>query len=88
MTLHQTRVPPVTEDFLSTLVHELRQPLSTIDACVYMMDVVLPPTEVRAREQLNEIARQLDWLQQILDSAAQGLAPSRDLTNEAMAAVT
>jgi hypothetical protein len=79
---------PVAEEFVANLVHAMRQPLSTIDTCLYLIEVLLPPGERKAREQLSEITRQLCCIDEILSSAAQTREPSRVLTNAAMAAVT
>jgi signal transduction histidine kinase len=51
-------------------VHELRQPLGVLEACAYYLDLVLPASESRAREQLAEIKKQLDRAGGILDKGS------------------
>jgi signal transduction histidine kinase len=49
------------------LVHELRQPLGILEACAFYLELVLPASEARAREQLAEMQRQLNRASGILD---------------------
>jgi signal transduction histidine kinase len=59
------------EVLLRTAVHELRQPLSTIDAVAYYLKLILAREDVKAREQvakLHELVEQANW---ILSSALQ-----------------
>ena len=87
---------------MSGLVHDLRQPLSVIDACADYLDLVLPATDRRSREQLELLQQQVGEASRILHEAllqvhymdAPGVpadvpaASSRSLTKAASAAVT
>ncbi len=47
------------------LAHELRQPLSTIEAIAYYLEMVLPDDDAKTRpqiEQLREAIQQADWI--------------------------
>ncbi|MGC9950615.1 MAG: hypothetical protein ABSF64_29970 [Bryobacteraceae bacterium] len=83
------------------LVHDLRQPLSVIDACADYLNLVLPPDDRRAREQLELLQQQVGETNRILHEALLTLhytdataepaeapaARSRPSTNSASAAV-
>ena len=86
------------------LVHGLRQPLGILEACAFYLDLVLPVSQNKAREQLAEMQRQLVRASGILDESAQDYAlrdsdpgfeatepaeeESRVRTNSAMSMVT
>lgn len=86
---------------MSGLVHDLRQPLSVIDACADYLNLVLPDADYRARQQLELLQQQVGEANRILHAAlldlhyADGVresadAPagnSRPLTNSASASV-
>jgi len=95
----QQRVWPL----MSVLVHDLRQPLSVIDACADYLNLVLPPTDNRARQQLELLQEQVGEANRILhaalldahyagvvpqESAEAAAATSLSLTNSASASVT
>ena len=94
----QQRVWPI----MSVLVHDLRQPLSVIDACADYLNLVLPATDFRARRQLELLQEQVGEANRIMHEALRNLhymdsagapaeapaANSRALTNAASAAVT
>jgi len=94
----QQRVWPI----MSVLVHDLRQPLSVIDACADYLNLVLPATDHRARQQLELLQQQVGEANRIMHEALLKLhyadapqesaeavgASSRSLTNAASAAVT
>lgn len=87
---------------MSSLIHDLRQPLSVIDACADYLNLILPNTDHRAREQvkllqqqvgeanliLHAVLLQLRYTKVPLDTREAQAAPSRSLTNSASAAVT
>ena len=54
---------------MSGLVHDLRQPLSVIDACADYLNLVLPPTDHRARQQLELLQQQVGEANRILHEA-------------------
>jgi signal transduction histidine kinase len=86
---------------MSGLAHDLRQPLSVIEACADYLNLVLPPTDHRARQQLQLLEQQVGEANRILHEALLKLhysdepaepaaqpATSRPLTKAASAAVT
>jgi len=54
---------------LSALVHDLRQPLSVIEACADYLDLVLPDTDLRTREQLELLQQQVSDANRIMHEA-------------------
>jgi K+-sensing histidine kinase KdpD len=95
---HAQRVWPI----ISGLVHDLRQPLSVIDACADYLNLVLPATDLRARQQLELLQEQVGEANRILheallemhytdgpdESAETPAVNSRSFTNAAKATVT
>jgi signal transduction histidine kinase len=86
-----------TEILLKNLVHDLRQPLSTIETSSYYLNLLLEDGPSRVREQLRTIEHQVDLAAAMLSQAVAELhrlqaegptGNSRSLTNEATAAVT
>jgi nitrogen-specific signal transduction histidine kinase len=63
-----------TDEILSTLAHELRQPLSNIEAVAYYLSMILPPGDENIQAQLARI-RELVGQSDLILSAALGLAP-------------
>ena len=58
------------EEFLARLVHDLRQPLGTIETSAYCMNLLLGEEHAAAREQLRIIERQVAHAARILNEAA------------------
>lgn len=61
---HDNSAPEASE-LVSQIAHELRQPLSTIEAIAYYLDMVLPRTEQKARQQLaklQQLVEQSNWI--------------------------
>jgi len=86
-----------TELLLKNLVHDLRQPLSTIETSVYYLNLLLREGQPRAQEQLRTIEHQVDMAASMLTQAVAEFhriqeespaAKQRALTKEATAAVT
>lgn len=80
---------------LSTIAHELRQPLSTIESIAYYLTLVLPHGDEKVHEQLDRIQRlveQTGWIltsaQQLAEPrpAARGPADLQDLIRRTVAA--
>jgi K+-sensing histidine kinase KdpD len=86
----QQRVWPI----MSGLVHDLRQPLSVIDACADYLNLVLPANDRRARQQLELLQEQIGEANRILHEALVQMhytdapANTRPLTKAASAGVT
>ena len=85
-----------TELLLKNLVHDLRQPLSTIETSAYFLNLLLGDGHERAHEQLHTIEHQVDRAAALLSQAVAELhrlqecptGESRSLTKAAIAAVT
>ena len=45
------------DEQLFDLVHELRQPLSSIEAIAYYLEMTLPPGQVEARKYMSQLQR-------------------------------
>jgi len=60
---------------LGTLAHELRQPLSNIEAIAYYLSMILPPGDQNIQAQLIRIRELVEQSNSILVSAL-GLAPA------------
>ena len=63
-----------TDEVLGTLAHELRQPLSNIEAIAYYLSMILPPGDQNIQAQLARIRELVGQSNSIL-STALGLAP-------------
>jgi signal transduction histidine kinase len=63
---------------LATVAHELRQPLSNIEAIAYYLSMVLPPGDVKLQAQVNRIRELVEQSSWILSSALRldGSAPA------------
>lgn len=67
-------VPPPDDDqqlsaVVSVLVHDLRQPLSVIEACADYLDLVLPDADRRTRQQLHLLQQQVCDANRIMHEA-------------------
>jgi len=60
---------------LGTLAHELRQPLSNIEAIAYYLSMILPPDDAKIQPQLARI-RELVEQSNLILSTALGCAPA------------
>jgi signal transduction histidine kinase len=56
-------------DLVRHLAHEIRQPLSTLDSLAYYLAIILPPTDVRAQDQVEKIRRLVAQAGTIVDDA-------------------
>ena len=65
-----------TDEILGTLAHDLRQPLSNIEAIAYYLGMILPPGDQNIQAQLARIRELVEQSNSIL-SAVLGLAPPR-----------
>ena len=66
------------EEFLARLVHDLRQPLGTIETSAYCMNLLLGQEHTAAREQLCIIERQVGHAVRILNEAVEATRQGRD----------
>ena len=67
--------PARDESALAEVAHELRQPLSAIEALASFLEIILPANEARAREHLQEIRLQVITADRILISRLMPDAP-------------
>jgi signal transduction histidine kinase len=58
------------------LAHELRQPLSTLESLAYYLDMVLPVTDIKARQQVEKIQQLVQQANWIVDDAVHYLQAS------------
>jgi signal transduction histidine kinase len=57
------------EDQISRLAHDLRQPLSTIEAIAYYLEITLPADQLEALRYLTRLRRTVEEANSILSSA-------------------
>jgi hypothetical protein len=50
-----SKMPCQAEDAIRNLVHDLRQPLSTIEAIAYYLEMTLPAEQLEARRYLSRL---------------------------------
>lgn len=90
-------LPQQTFPIISGLVHDLRQPLSIIEACADYLDLILPQADRRSRQQLQLLEQQIGEANRILHEAllklhysdgSAGTSDNRELTNATSGAVT
>jgi len=58
------------EERLRELVHELRQPLSSIEAIAYYLEMTLPPGQFEARHYMAQVQRLIAETNSVLDRSA------------------
>ena len=51
---------------LADLAHQIRQPLSALDALTSYLDLIIPQEDTRVREQLHRMHVEIDHADQIL----------------------
>jgi len=68
------------EETVRDLVHDLRQPLSSIEAIAYYLEMTLPADQFQARQYMRRLQQLVDQTSSILDQAAtecKGKGPAR-----------
>ena len=58
------------EDTIRELVHDLRQPLSSIEAIAYYLEMTLPADQFQARQYMRRLQQLVDETSVVLDRAA------------------
>ncbi len=58
------------EEVVRELIHELRQPLSSIEAIAYYLEMTLPSEQVQARQYMRRLQELVDQSTAVLDRAA------------------
>jgi phosphoglycerate-specific signal transduction histidine kinase len=80
--------PPEARQYpvLSSLAHDLRQPLSNIEAIVYHLTTIVPQSDQRVQAQLARIRELVQETDEILSSSLREAAQGAPLTQSAPAA--
>jgi signal transduction histidine kinase len=65
--IETTLAPTLPEERLRELVHDLRQPLSSIEAIAYYLEMTLPAGQVQARQHMTDLQRLVEQANQILE---------------------
>ena len=85
------------EEILTSLIHDLRQPLGNLETCLFYLHMVLDGSSGRVRQQLEAMERQVTEAAQLLQHAGEELRAGRaqpaavdnlPLTKSATAGVT
>jgi nitrogen-specific signal transduction histidine kinase len=66
--------PPDEDDLVRDLIHDLRQPLSSIEAIAYYLEMTLPPEQIQARLYMRRLQQLVDQTSLVLEDAAAGVA--------------
>ena len=64
---------PSADQVLRDLIHDLRQPLSSIEAIAYYLEMTLPPEQEEARLYVHRIQQLVDQASSILEGASKGV---------------
>jgi nitrogen-specific signal transduction histidine kinase len=68
-----TSLSPSEDDLRRELIHELRQPLSSIEAIAYYLEMTLPPEQIQARLYMRRLQELVDQTSSLLEGAAAGV---------------
>lgn len=61
------------DEMVRDLIHDLRQPLSSIEAIAYYMEMTLPPEQIEARLYMRRLQQLVDQTSSVLQDAAAGV---------------
>ena len=61
------------DETVRDLIHDLRQPLSSIDAIAYYLEMTLPPDLIQARLYMRRLQQLVDQTSSVLQDAAAGV---------------
>jgi signal transduction histidine kinase len=61
---------PAAAEAIRDLVHELRQPLSAIEAIAYYVEMTRPPDQLQARQHMRQLQELVSLAESILTSTA------------------
>jgi signal transduction histidine kinase len=89
----QQQLPRIeSEDLVADLIHDLRQPLDTIESSAYYLRILLAERGGAVEEQLRIIGQQVELASRMLTAVASshraGAAESLDFTKSQTAVVT
>ena len=65
---------PGSHDAICDLVHELRQPLSSMEAIAYFLEMTLPADQVEARQHMRRLQQLVDQADSILKRVGSSVA--------------
>jgi signal transduction histidine kinase len=60
------------DELVRELIHDLRQPLSSIEAIAYYLEMTLPPEQIEARLYMRRLQQLVDQTSSILEDAVAG----------------
>jgi nitrogen-specific signal transduction histidine kinase len=60
-------------ELVRELIHDLRQPLSSIEAIAYYLEMTLPPELIQARLYMRRLQQLVDQTSSVLGDAAAGV---------------
>lgn len=60
-------------ELVRDLIHDLRQPLSSIEAIAYYLEMTLPPEQIEARLYMRRLQQLVDQTSSVLQGAAAGV---------------
>ena len=61
---------PASKEAIQELVHELRQPLSSIEAIAYYVEMTLPPEQLQARQYMHRLQELVTQADSVLKAAS------------------
>ena len=61
------------EELVRELIHDLRQPLSSIEAIAYYLEMTLPPEQTEARLYMRRLQQLVDQTSSVIEEAAAGV---------------
>jgi phosphoglycerate-specific signal transduction histidine kinase len=77
---------PLADETIGNLVHDLRQPLSSIEAIAYYLEMTLPAEQLQARQYMRKLQQLVDQADTILDRATSSVRKPPALAKSAGAA--
>ena len=73
----ETPSVPMRDEVVRDFIHDLRQPLSSIEAIAYYLEMTLPPGQQQARLYMRKLQQLVDEANSILHHAAVDVRLSR-----------
>jgi nitrogen-specific signal transduction histidine kinase len=67
--LETRNLEPTAKEAIGDLAHELRQPLSSIEAIAYYLEMTLPADQCQARQYMRRVQQLVDQAESILGRA-------------------
>ena len=66
----ETFAEPRSEELVRELIHDLRQPLSSIEAIAYYLEMTLPADQIQTRLYMRRLQQLVDQTSSVLEGAA------------------